>query len=95
MGTVFLGSAKAYFLAGVCSGETGPLSKPMIRRSTHHPSSIWSFWNSDCFAFRERFNPAAHKRLILIATITLMEAAMNQIRTPAGAVNYRIRSGFA
>ena len=27
------------------------------------------------FAFRERFNPAAHKRLILIATITLRDAA--------------------
>jgi hypothetical protein len=26
-------------------------------------------------AFRERFNPAAHKRLILIATITLLDAA--------------------
>ena len=30
------------------------------------------------FAFRERFNPAAHKRLILIATITLMEALINR-----------------
>jgi hypothetical protein len=30
------------------------------------------------FAFRARFNPAAHKRLILIATITLMEAAINR-----------------
>jgi len=26
------------------------------------------------FAFRERFNPAAHKRLILFATITLLDA---------------------
>jgi len=32
------------------------------------------------FAFRERFNPAAHKRLILIATITLLDAAF--IRWP-------------
>jgi hypothetical protein len=30
------------------------------------------------FAFRERFNPAAHKRLILIATITLLEAPINR-----------------
>jgi hypothetical protein len=30
------------------------------------------------FAFRARFNPAAHKRLIVIATITLMEAAINR-----------------
>jgi hypothetical protein len=30
------------------------------------------------FAFRARFNPATHKRLILIATITLMEAAINR-----------------
>jgi hypothetical protein len=30
------------------------------------------------FAFRERFNPAAHKRLILLATISLLEAAINR-----------------
>ena len=30
------------------------------------------------FAFRERFNPAAHKRLILIGTITLLGAAINR-----------------
>jgi hypothetical protein len=36
------------------------------------------FGNLVYFAFRERFNPAVHKRLILIATITLMEAAINR-----------------
>jgi FtsH-binding integral membrane protein len=30
------------------------------------------------FAFRQRFNPAAHKRLILIATIGLIGAAINR-----------------
>jgi hypothetical protein len=35
------------------------------------------------FAFRERFNPASHKRLILIATITLLDAAF--IRWPVHA----------
>ena len=30
------------------------------------------------FAFRKRFDPAAHKRLIFIATISLMEAAINR-----------------
>lgn len=30
------------------------------------------------FAFRERFHPAAHKRLILLATITLLEAPINR-----------------
>jgi len=30
------------------------------------------------FAFRKRFDPPAHKRLILIATISLMEAAINR-----------------
>src|SRR5262249_49643292 len=30
------------------------------------------------FAFRERFHPAAHKRLILIATITLIGAAISR-----------------
>jgi len=35
------------------------------------------------FAFRERSNPAAHKRLILIATITLLDAAF--VRWPIHA----------
>ena len=35
------------------------------------------------FAFRERFNPAAHKRLILIATITLLDAAFIRWPIPA------------
>jgi hypothetical protein len=35
------------------------------------------------FAFRERFNPAAHKRLILIATITLLDAAFVRWPIPA------------
>ncbi len=41
------------------------------------------------FAFRERFNPAAHKRLILIATITLLDAAF--IRWPIPAAWWDIR----
>lgn len=35
------------------------------------------------FAFRERFNPAAHKRLILIATITILDAAFIRWPIPA------------
>ncbi len=35
------------------------------------------------FAFRERFNPAAHKRLIVIATITLLDAAFVRWPIPA------------
>jgi len=38
------------------------------------------------FAFRERFNPAAHKRLILIATITLLDAAFVRWPIPAACV---------
>ena len=34
------------------------------------------------FAFRQRFNPAAHKRLILIATITLLDAAFSRWPIP-------------
>jgi len=41
------------------------------------------------FAFRERFNPAAHKRLILIATITLLDAAF--IRWPIPAAWWDLR----
>jgi len=41
------------------------------------------------FAFRERFNPAAHKRLILIATITLLDSAF--IRWPIPAAWWDLR----
>jgi len=34
------------------------------------------------FAFRNRFNPAAHKRLILIATIAILDAAFERWRVP-------------
>jgi hypothetical protein len=30
------------------------------------------------FAFRNRFNPAKHKRLILIATLAILEAACDR-----------------
>jgi hypothetical protein len=35
------------------------------------------------FAFRTRFNPAAHKRLILIATIAILDAAFERWPVPA------------
>jgi hypothetical protein len=41
-------------------------------------SSAGSSIASPCFRFRTRFNPASHKRLILIATITLLGAAINR-----------------
>jgi hypothetical protein len=43
------------------------------------------------FAFRNRFNPAAHKRLILIATIALPDAAF--ARWPIGAVSAHFQFG--
>jgi len=41
------------------------------------------------FAFRNRFNPAAHKRLILIATIALLDAAF--VRWPIHAAWWDLR----
>jgi hypothetical protein len=41
-------------------------------------------------AFRERFNPAAHKRLILIATITLLDAAFVRWPIPASLWDLRV-----
>src|SRR5258708_33473316 len=38
------------------------------------------------FAFRQRFNPAAHKRLMLIATITPLDAAFGRWPIPCGVV---------
>jgi hypothetical protein len=34
------------------------------------------------FAFRNRFNPAAHKRLILIATLAILDAAFDRWPIP-------------
>jgi hypothetical protein len=39
---------------------------------------IFIFATLVLFAFRERFNPASHKRLILIATISLLGAGINR-----------------
>lgn len=47
-------------------------------------SSMVIFATLIFFAYRERFNPAAHKRLILIATIALMEAPTG--RPPFGVI---------
>lgn len=35
------------------------------------------------FGFRNRFNPAAHKRLMMIATVTILDAAIVRWRIPA------------
>jgi hypothetical protein len=43
------------------------------------------------FAFRNRFNPAAHKRLILIATIALLDAAF--ALWPIGGVSAHFQFG--
>jgi hypothetical protein len=43
------------------------------------------------FAFRNRFNPAAHKRLILIATVALLDAAFG--RWPIDAVSQHFQFG--
>jgi hypothetical protein len=45
------------------------------------------------FAFRNRFNPAAHKRLILIATIAILDAARGgaHMYPPAAVLDYRLR----
>ncbi len=42
------------------------------------------------FAFRNRFNPAAHKRLILIATITLLDAAFVRWPIPVAWWDLRV-----
>lgn len=42
------------------------------------------------FAFRNRFNPAAHKRLILIATIALLVTAFSRFPIPVALSDHRI-----
>ena len=42
------------------------------------------------FAFRQRFNPSAHKRLILIATITLLDAAFGRWPIPVAWWDLRV-----
>jgi hypothetical protein len=45
-------------------------------------STMLAFSTLIYFAFRNRFNPAAHKRLILIATITILDAAFQRWHVP-------------
>jgi hypothetical protein len=44
------------------------------------------------FAFHNRFNPAAHKRLILIATIAILDAAFDRWPVPAAWWGHRATS---
>ena len=41
-------------------------------------SDMLMFSTLICFAFRDRFNPAVHKRLILIATLAILDAAFDR-----------------
>ena len=45
-------------------------------------STMLAFATLIYFAFRNRFNPAAHKRLILIATIAILDAAFQRWHVP-------------
>jgi hypothetical protein len=47
-------------------------------------TGILTFATLIYFAFRNRFNPAAHKRLILIATIAILDAAFDRWPVPVG-----------
>jgi hypothetical protein len=42
------------------------------------------------FAFRNRFNPAAHKRLMLIATFSILDAAFDRWPVPAAWWDFRV-----
>jgi len=46
------------------------------------------------FAFRNRFNPAAHKRLILIATLAILDAAFDRWKVPVPWWGYRVSPLF-
>lgn len=52
-------------------------------------SAILSFAILAYFAFRKRLEPSAHKRLILIATIAILDAAFERWPLPAGWWNDR------
>jgi hypothetical protein len=45
-------------------------------------STMLAFATLIYFAFRNRFNPAAHERLILIATIAILDAAFQRWHVP-------------
>ena len=46
------------------------------------------------FAFHNRFNPAAHKRLILIATLAILDAAFDRWKVPVPWWGYRVSPLF-
>jgi len=53
-------------------------------------SGMLAFSTLIYFAFRNRFNPAAHKRLILIATIVILDAAF--VRWPVPVTWWSLRA---
>jgi hypothetical protein len=72
---VVLGSMAATDLLGRDGAALGANAKAFYAASL---GDMVIFGTLVYWAFRERFHPSAHKRLILIATITLMEAAINR-----------------
>lgn len=57
---------------------TGDLGMRIIAFYAVPLTSMLAFSTLIYFAFRNRFNPAAHKRLILIATIAILDAAFDR-----------------
>jgi hypothetical protein len=55
-------------------------------------TSMLAFSTLIYFAFRNRFNPAAHKRLILIATIAILDAAFDRWPVPVAWWGHRATS---
>ncbi len=104
LGTVFVGFAPTYYLAGVFRAplpslimfllaclmvvlgvlaatdslvrEAGPVGRDPKFFYIIPLSNMVVFGTLVFFAFRARFNPTAHKRLILLATLALMIAAI-------------------
>jgi len=61
------------------SGEAGIRARAFY---TVTLSTMLAFATLIYFAFRNRFNPAAHKRFILIGTIAILDAAFQRWRVP-------------
>jgi hypothetical protein len=84
LGLLGFGLACLMVLLGALAGTDllrRGVSFPGVDAKTFYAATIGDmviFGTLIAFAFRARFDPPAHKRLILIATVTLMEAAVSR-----------------
>jgi hypothetical protein len=93
LGLIGFGLACLLVLAGLavtCEAlaRNAPLGDPKLKFPFLQIVDMTVFSTLIYFGYRERFNPAAHKRLTLIATVTLLDAAFVRWPVPLIGKNF-------